>query len=121
MTELEIINPSDKLFISDEDREAACAAVLFLGSGKYGLRDQTGERVLPIFIFGGNPQEWWRDQFGHSADDFISDVENKKRVAKALDTIRYEHERTSMNDIGSYAKELSQYFATAPGGKIKQS
>ncbi len=44
---------SDAYTCQAEDENAAAIAVLLLGNGKYGLKDEKGETVLPLMIFAG--------------------------------------------------------------------
>lgn len=123
----EIVNPSDKVLLQADDELTACVATLLLGQGKYGLRDQAGETVLSIMIFGGS-DEWlaekgitdlaawvtdhraelaavYESAFYGSANELaalelaLADLPPDKRVAARK---RYnEQKRTSMNNIGA--------------------
>jgi hypothetical protein len=57
MTHYEIINPSDKVLVTAADDMIAAVAVLVLGRGRYGLRRDNGDLVLPVFLLGG-ADEW---------------------------------------------------------------
>jgi len=107
MTECKIINPSDECFMAGDDREALCAAGVFLGRCAYGLKStKDGSEVLPIFITGGW-NEWWLKTFGHKFEDY-TDTKPHEKIAKVLDTFRYARERGSINDIGKFAKHCAE-------------
>ena len=50
-----IINPSNPYSISLADSDAACAAVLIVSQGAYGIAAD-GEVILPICLCGGLPE-----------------------------------------------------------------
>lgn len=133
----EIINPSDAYTMKSDDPVAACCACLFLGEGRYALRDKEGESVCPLFILGGDPAAWFRDTFGITLDDAMAS--KRIAVADALDSVliggfaareevesaielmqpedaekwmakRHDDRRSSMNDIGKRAKVLAKFF-----------
>jgi hypothetical protein len=99
--EYEIINPSDKCYLTGAG-EPLAGAGLFLGRGKYALRGKNGEEGLPLFLFGGI-EDWWKATFGRSFDSYM-DTKPHAAIADVLDTFRYAGERSSMNDIGKAAK-----------------
>lgn len=103
--EAEIINPSDKAFVSVEDWEAACIAVCIVGNGKYGL-DREGSDGMPIFLFQG-PDTWFKAEFGKSFEESLTTV-GAERIRKALASFRYPKERTSMNNFVGHAHKLSK-------------
>ena len=81
----EISNPSDPYTIEvDDDPRPACAAVLLLGEGHYGLHEEGGEDVMPIFLFGG-AVEWLAK---HGVPDLATYIaEHLSEIADALDTV----------------------------------
>lgn len=109
----EIINPSDKCYITAE-KATACMAALYLGKGKYGLSDaETGEDVLPIFLFGSDKalDQWAVDNYGELFGEFAKKQNaNPAKLAEAFESFKYPHERSSMNNIGAYAASLAKHF-----------
>lgn len=104
-TTYEIINPSDKYHITGEEKLCQ-VATLWLGMGKYGLRNiETDAIVLPIFLLGG-ADEWAEKNVGDLGRYIQA---NKAALANVLDTVRIPggRERSSMNDIGSRAKSMA--------------
>lgn len=87
----EIINPSDPYTIDDAtgDFESVAAAVLCLGRGMYGLRDERGETVLPPMAFATDEHrsEWWSKRFGRSLEATLVDGGVRARMAMALDSV----------------------------------
>lgn len=86
MTIYEIINPSDAYTLAAEERAVACAAVLILGAGAYGLDSPDGSPAsgCPIFILGGGV-EWFAREFGTQLGAFIN--ARRTDIASALDTV----------------------------------
>ena len=113
MPRYEIINPSDKCFLSGENLEAICAAVALIGDGKYGLTSDDGSTVMPVFILGGR-DAWWKEKFGHEAQEFVV-RENFPAIAAALRSFRYETKRSSMNNIGAAARAMAKHLEEANG------
>ena len=110
----EIINPSDKCFIEGDFLSCALTTVV-LSNGKYGLVevDEHDNRIengkeMPIFLFGGH-DEWFKENFGKAFEE-CSHVMDYKSCADALNTFRYRHERSSMNNIGKIAKEHADWY-----------
>lgn len=108
----EIINPSDKAFISGDDEIVVSVATMLFSLGKYGLQEVDGEYSLPILAFGGG-EEWMNENGIDNNGEWMK--KNKEGVIKALRSVRLDGERTSMNDIVSSANEradnLENYYA----------
>ncbi|MCI8378683.1 MAG: hypothetical protein HFH72_09220 [Lachnospiraceae bacterium] len=85
--EFELINPSDPYIFIASSNEVAALTVFLIGSA-YGAKAKDDSFEVPITMFGG-ADEWYQEQFGHSADNGLS--ENKEEVAKALDSMMYGH------------------------------
>lgn len=104
--EREISNPSDRVFIQYEaDTEAAEAAVLILGRGAYGLIPITeAEECMPILLWGVD--RWAEATKGKGVKDWFESI-GTARVAAALDSVRCDGERTSMNDIAGKAHKMA--------------
>jgi hypothetical protein len=131
----EIINPSDPITISTDDVLIAKAATLLLGHGAFGLRDETGESVLGIYLFGCGDEALQKEGF-EDLGQFVMDHREelsrcfesamvcgiKHRVAllaaigddpQALERFN-ESERTSMNNIAGRAFEFAAQLREAP-------
>lgn len=107
----EIINPSDKCFVSAERDEGAAIVGLLLGNGMYGMRD--GQRVVLPIIFNGW-REWFLKTYGAEIEPWM--LEHAAEIAAALDTFEYAAERSSMNNIGATAKDHAAWLWTIAGG-----
>jgi len=131
-----IINPSDAYTIKSDSRAVACMACLLVGGGQYGLESKEGDTGLPLFTFGGDPETWFKKEFEIDIHTFIE--ENRERIADCLDSILIggigerkgieavlaaisnpeererawvayqDKKRSSMNDIGTYARDLAK-------------
>ena len=101
----ELINPSDKITIDCTDFEAACIGVCLLGCGKYGIQGAPGED-MPLFLFGGH-DEWFTNTFGDLFEMRLNAMP-RERIAVALESMRVEGERTSVNDICGVAQRLAK-------------
>lgn len=131
--EYELINPSDPYTFIAEDRETA-VLVVFAISTMYGAKNENGEVVVPAFVFGG-AEEWYTDQFGRNVADGIK--AKKKQIGAALSSMllggfadrrrykaalaaitdpdkkaefiaKWQDERSSLNDIGTYCHRLAE-------------
>lgn len=96
----EIINPSDKCFMIAEDLMVAAIAVSLLSEGKYALEGVDNDKEVPLFLFGGH-DEWFKNQFDLSFEEAMLVVvsEKKPQLISALESIEYESERGSLNNI----------------------
>lgn len=106
----EIVNPSDKYTMEAVDLEVAAVAVSLLGDGAYpltGLGEDEGQDVPP-FLFGGH-DEWFAQKFGMNFEETGRHVieHRHSELADALDSVTIEGRRSSLNDIGGRAKNLS--------------
>lgn len=100
----EIINPSDKCFISSDNERVAKFCCLLLGNGMYGLKNaQTGEDVFGIHLFNFSEEEII-EEFGEPLQEFL--YHYKVLIADCFLSFAYESERTSVNNIGEAAKIL---------------
>lgn len=130
----EIANPSDAYTIEGEILPCG-VATMFLGEGKYGLKDERGETAMPIFLFGGH-EPWLKENGGESLDAYVSghraeiatalesvligDFADRKRMLGVLACISdpveraaaqaawHDERRSSMNDIGARAVRLAK-------------
>lgn len=129
----ELINPSDPYTFLAESHEVA-ALTVFLLSTAYGAESEDKNCDVPVFLFGGS-REWYMEKFKRTPDEGLSCL--KEEVGNALlsfvfggflDRRRYEaalsaitdesrkeefinawnNDRTSMNDIGTYAHETGR-------------
>lgn len=130
----EIINPSDAYTMKHDDPAAAAVAGLFLGNGAYGLEDADGNRALPLFLLGGDPEAWLQETHGVTIEQVMA--ERPLAVAEALESVliggfdarrevesatekmtpedaakwlaeRHDARRTSMNNIGRRARSIA--------------
>lgn len=107
MTKYEIINPSDKCYITAASLKAAAICVCLLGEGAYALRDaKTGEQAVPMFLVSGQ-DEWFQAKFGHDFEAALSDTVAMEEAAKALETVEYAGKHSSLNDIKTRARNWS--------------
>lgn len=97
----EIINPSDICFITSDDPALAKVACAVLGKGFYGLRAETGEIIMPIFSSLEASTGMTTPELGAYINGHVSEL------AQVFRSFEYETERTSLNDIGGYAKSLA--------------
>lgn len=136
MTYFEIVNPSDAYTISGEDVEAAILACVYLGNGKYALRDEKDEQQCPLFLFGGT-DDYFQHRFKMTLEQFMKSI-SLDRLATALESVtigsiasnreldellshitdeverekflakRHDKRRSSLNDIGARSKEIAK-------------
>lgn len=98
----EIINPSDKCFISSDNERVAKFCCLLLGNGMYGLENaETGEDVFSIYIFGMS-EKATLEEFGEPLEDFLQN--HRLEIAECFKSFEYAGERTSLNNIGERAR-----------------
>lgn len=129
----ELINPSDPYTFLAENKEIATLTVFCLGT-LYGAKSQDGTEEVPVFLLGGS-KEWYVDEFGRTPDEglevyreevadalssfMLGEFEDRRRYDIALNAITEEDKRkqfieewqdgrSSLNDIGTYAHELSK-------------
>ena len=104
----ELVNPSDRYYLTAPTKEIACVAAIILGEGRYGLKDEiTGETVLPVLLLASAKQidEWSVAAFGAPLDTVLKRG-NLPAVADAMQSVADslpEDRRSSMNNIGKYA------------------
>lgn len=98
----EIINLSDKCFISTDNERVAKFCCLLLGNGMYGLENaETGEMVFGIKAFSF-PEEEVIEEFGEPLADFLQN--HRLEIAECFKSFEYAGERTSINNIGERAR-----------------
>lgn len=135
MKTYEIVNMSDAYTFRADDVRVAQAACLLLGSGQYALKDEDGEDVLPLLMFGAD--EWLDENFG-GMDGLAEFMDNNMdKIADCLDTVMsfgikhrkhydkaiegmdeeerekyrletHDENRSSLNNIGQYAWDLAE-------------
>lgn len=106
MRKFEIINPSDKCFLFGDNLLAVSVACLFLGEGRYALREMGGDFEMPIFLFGGH-DEWLQKEFGTTVESYLISGRDDD-LAAALESFQYDGARSSMNNIGARAKSMAE-------------
>ena len=82
---LEILGADEQHTIDARNLPAACAAVLLLGEGEFGLCSESGRVVMPIFGHR-TPRRWFRKSFGAAPASYIN--RNRLPIATALESVR---------------------------------
>lgn len=87
----EVVNPSDPMTIEAEDSVLASLAITLLSNGAYGLYDEDGRAVLPIFRFS-KPElfiRWLNENNidSNKIEDFY--VKNGREMAAILESMVY--------------------------------
>lgn len=120
----EIVNPSDKCFLTAPTLLVAALAVALLGDGKYGLKDhETGETAVPLFIFGGH-DEWFQSQFGSTFEqllDTFTHPDAAMLLAAALQSVEYAGERGSLNNIKARADQLAMIIKDTASARAEEA
>ena len=138
--EYELINPSDPYTFIAEDHEVAVLTVFCLGT-QYGATPMEGDKEVPIFLFSGasGAAEWYKETFRRTTDEglrarkeavadalasfMLGHFEDRRRYNAALDAITdpakkeefiaaWQDGRSSVNDIGTYAHNISKNVRT---------
>lgn len=105
----EIINPSDLCFITSEDPILAKIACAILGKGFYGLRSETGEIAMPTFASMEESTGMTTTELGAYINGHVTEL------AQVFRSFEYKTKRTSLNDIGGYAKSLADTLEEKEG------
>lgn len=86
MKQYDLINPSDPITVESECPTVAAVAALILSDGGYGLRDELGQSVLPVFVGGSQRacEDWLESEGIESLTDYV--VRNAERIADVLDS-----------------------------------
>lgn len=102
----EIINPSDKCYITAENEKVACLCNLYLGNGMYGLKREDGSIADGVRIFDTEStlNEFFEGDFGKFADNHIDEI------VACFASFEYAGERTSIYDIEARAKKFAEAF-----------
>jgi len=132
-----LINPSDAVTFTGDDDLVAAVAVMVFSNGKYGLKREGNDEVLPIFFFDGgidwikeripNHEEWLEANrqkmgefmatvsYGSIADREAYDKAVSLMDEKQANEYRAWHQdkrRTSMTDIGKAALAMAKEWMT---------
>lgn len=111
----EIVNPSDACTLAAESDAVACAAVLALGSGAYGLSDEQGGSVCPVLLFASPERtEAELQRLGVAPlGDFLT--ANKDAIAACLDSVRVGSfdERRKLDRVLAHVPESNREGALA--------
>lgn len=100
----EIINPSDKCYITAEDPVLAKIACAALGGGWYGLKAETGETII-------HPLESMEENTGMRTEELTSYInEHVPEIIRVFRSFEYDVDRTSLNDIGGLAARLADFL-----------
>lgn len=106
----EIVNPSDKCFLTSPSLLLAAVAICLLGEGSYALTDtETGEKAVPLFLFGGH-DAFFQEKFGITLNDAIGQCtapENAPQLAEVLQSVEYDSKPGSLNNIKDRADQLA--------------
>lgn len=122
----EISNPFDPYTIETDSFQAALAAVLIVGQGRYGLNPlDGGPKMFPV-LFGDLPDETYAAANVKSAEELMAwmnaAAENNEAVAAALDGVRigrdrlsplqsktdHDSHRSSISDIARFAWKYAE-------------
>ncbi len=127
----EVINPSDPITIEAKDLAIAQASGLLLGRGQYGLTDENGRQVLPMFFGSGSGLAEWllannldldaimKDRWAEVEDCLesvvVADVNQRKAILalvgpqgkEAIERFN-EESRSSTNNIAGRAIKLAK-------------
>lgn len=103
----EIINPSDKCYITSDNEKVACFCNLLLGDGMYGLQREDGTSADGIHLFGYSEEALNADYEGNF-EKFSKD--HAKEIAECFNSFEYAGERTSLNNIGARAECFAKKF-----------
>lgn len=107
MTVYAIVNPSDPYTIDADSLMVACVATMLLGDGRYGLKTQGEETVLPLFMFGDIQQRansWMAEQFSCGLEEAL--FEHCNEIADALDSVTF----GTFQDRKKLAEKLDDVF-----------
>jgi hypothetical protein len=129
----QIINPSDTYTMRTDDPKLAVLAGIILGNGTYGVSDEAGNEILPIFLL--DPRgliAWCEAQYGCAPGALYANAD-KRALAACLNSVAicsltdrglwdmavhamtdpaarqawleawHDHQRSSINNIGARA------------------
>lgn len=142
---LEIINPSDEATIAADDIAAAGIAIMIVGDGWYGLKNEDGEQVVPITALGCE-ESWLRENGVSNIEAYIK--ANRLKMALILESVLYgsisdrvlfnaavekmsqedarlyreqwnDKKRSSLNNIGAACLHYAQAFREMTGDKVE--
>lgn len=109
----EIINPSDKCFISSDNERVAKFCCLLLGRGMYGLENaETGETAFPICLFRMS-KKIIIEEFGEPLQDFLKN--HRLEIVECFKSFEYASERTSLTNIGERARIWCEELTKSEG------
>ncbi|MBW1983950.1 MAG: hypothetical protein JRI53_04460 [Deltaproteobacteria bacterium] len=130
----ELTTMSDQYTIKADDFQVAACACLLLGRGNYALKEVRGKGYVPIFVLDGYVDKWVKDTFGITLEelfqsgrgelpvcldsiviggpqgrkDYLAAAQGKTGKEAAVFWLEWHDEhRSSMNDIGQYAKDYA--------------
>lgn len=83
---LEIVNPSDAVTIEADDVTVAGVCTFLLSRGACGLKNEQGETVFPILMFGGF-EDWLKENGITDLDMWITN--HKDEMIKVLESVVY--------------------------------
>lgn len=103
----EIINPSDKCYITSDNEKVACFCNLLLGEGMYGLQREDGTDADNIHF--EYTEEALNADYEGNFGQFCKN--HAKEIAECFKSFEYAGERTSLNNIGERAEYFAKKFA----------
>lgn len=122
----EIYNPSDKYTIEADDFGVACSVAIILGRGKVSISQIDGDLEMPLmFLWSDADMDvWFEENLDTTLEDLLHNVD-RAALADCMDSIVvgdrdkylasdlswedwHDKNRTSMNDLGSYAKAFAK-------------
>ena len=109
----EIINPSDKCYITSNNELVARFCCLLLGNGHYVLRDENNNDIGNMYLFGAT-KETLDEEYDGDFEAFAKT--HWKDIVTCFKSFEYEGERTSANNIGARAEENAKIFEQHYGG-----
>ena len=103
----EIINPSDKCYITSNSELVARFCCLLLGNGRYVLRDENNNDIGNMYLFGATKETLDEEYEG---DFNVFAKTHWKDIVECFKSFEYAGERTSINNIGARAEEYAKLF-----------
>lgn len=109
-TQYELVNPMDPIMFHAPDFKTAVCAVMIIGAGRFGMRDEQGKSLMPLMLFKLDVP-FFIQHFGSFEDykTFLTKDENMSIVAMVLESFAIVDgkEVTSMLDICKVAKKIA--------------
>ena len=95
----ELINPSDPITLEADSDNVAIIAAILIGHGQYGLTNNEGKDVMPIFLFAGwdELEKWLDEEKYQHGKDFVD--EHRAEIVACLRStmVASLHERRALD------------------------